>query len=452
MRPAELASLVYCTTKLGQARPALLAAAAGALADDLYACSNIELFRLIWGLAAARVRPGDDWLLNLCKAAQANFATAEPGQLAIMVYGLARLGYRPPDIWIAAWLEAAEPQLAGFSAQNLTNAAWGLSCWRFQAPEHWLRSFYVASAAAMPQLTAIGISQLALALVTLGGSAPPPQAWLEALLRAAQPLLPRMQLLQLCNLGWGLAQWGHRPAAAVMGSYLAASERLLAAATPTDLSTMLWICDKLSFVPQQSWLEAWFGAAAASLPRCEPQHLTTMALVLGRWGLVPAAGFSVQYWRASKARFGEFSAYQLGLLLWGLGGARRSVPATWAGSALASFCQLLLREAEPEDACRLLAGLSRVYVKPRGCQQWAAGAAGVQQQLQGLCAWLQPQLGQLQPYWLLVLVRGLRGLGLQAEPAFEEALRGAAAGLGERLAPQERQTLERELRRLQQGS
>jgi hypothetical protein len=96
----------------------------------------------------------------------------------------------------------------------------------------------------MPHFTAIGISQLALALVTLAGGSPPPQPWIDALLQAAQPLLPRMQLLQLCNLGWGLAQWGQRPAAAVMGSYLAASERLLAAATPTDLSTMLWICDK----------------------------------------------------------------------------------------------------------------------------------------------------------------------------------------------------------------
>eukprot|EP00882_Tetradesmus_deserticola_P020504 GHRQ01022153.1.p2 GENE.GHRQ01022153.1~~GHRQ01022153.1.p2 ORF type:complete len:184 (+),score=75.53 GHRQ01022153.1:910-1461(+) len=176
-----------------------------------------------------------------------------------------------------------------------------------------------------------------------------------------------------------------------------------------------------------------------------------MALVLGRWGLVPAAGFSVVYWRASKARFGEFSAYQLGLLLWGLGRARRSVPATWASSAVASFCQLLLQEAEPEDAIRLLAGLSRVYVKPRGPQQWLAGSAGVQQQLQELCVWLTPQLGRLQPYWLLVLARGLRGLGFRVEPGFEEALRGAAAGLGERLTPQERQTLERELRRLTQG-
>jgi hypothetical protein len=79
------------------------------------------------------VHPGDAWLLNFCKAAQANFSSAEPSQLAIMVYGLARLGYRPPDIWIAAWLEAAEPQLLGFSAQNLTNAVWGLSCWRCAA-------------------------------------------------------------------------------------------------------------------------------------------------------------------------------------------------------------------------------------------------------------------------------------------------------------------------------
>jgi hypothetical protein len=45
MRPAELANLMYCTTKLGHTRPALLAAAAAALTDDLYACSNVELFR-----------------------------------------------------------------------------------------------------------------------------------------------------------------------------------------------------------------------------------------------------------------------------------------------------------------------------------------------------------------------------------------------------------------------
>jgi hypothetical protein len=127
------------------------------------------------------------------------------------------------------------------------------------------------------------------------------------------------------------------------------------------------------------------------------------------------------------------------------------VPATWTTSALASFCQLLLQEAEPEDACRLLAGLSHVYVKPRGSQQWAADSASVQQQLQALCGWLQPQLRQLQPYWLLVLVRALRGLGVRVEPEFQDALEGAAADLGDQLTPQQRHAVEQELRKLRQG-
>lgn len=94
----------------------------------------LKLCRLIWGLADARVNPGDAWLLSFCKAAQAKFFISSPAELAVEVYGLARLGYRPPDIWISAWLEASEPLLAGFSPQNLSNAAWGLSCWRYARP------------------------------------------------------------------------------------------------------------------------------------------------------------------------------------------------------------------------------------------------------------------------------------------------------------------------------
>jgi hypothetical protein len=45
MRPAELANLIYATSKLAQQRPQLLAAAAAALSLDLYACSSTELNR-----------------------------------------------------------------------------------------------------------------------------------------------------------------------------------------------------------------------------------------------------------------------------------------------------------------------------------------------------------------------------------------------------------------------
>lgn len=130
IRPAELANLIYVTSKLQQQRPQLLAAAAAGLQLDLYACSTVELNRLIWGLASARLNPGDAWMLGFCKAAQAKFGECSNSQLSTLVYGAARLGYRPPDVWIAAWLEVSLPLLGRMNAQQLANSAWGLSCFR----------------------------------------------------------------------------------------------------------------------------------------------------------------------------------------------------------------------------------------------------------------------------------------------------------------------------------
>ena len=55
-------------------------------------------------------------------------------------------------------------------------------------------------------------------------------------------------------------------------------------------------------MPQQRWLEAWSASTAVSLPRCGPLQLATMSLVLGEWGLVPTPGFSIDFWRATRAR------------------------------------------------------------------------------------------------------------------------------------------------------
>jgi hypothetical protein len=48
--------------------------------------------RLIWGLAAGGVNPGDPWLLNYCKAAQAKFMQATASELTTTVYGAWRVG------------------------------------------------------------------------------------------------------------------------------------------------------------------------------------------------------------------------------------------------------------------------------------------------------------------------------------------------------------------------
>jgi len=96
----------------------------------------------------------------------------------------------------------------------------------------------------MSELEPQGFSQLAIALVTLGGGQPPPEPWTQQLLSTVQPLLGRFELLQLCNLGWALAHWQQQPDEQWMGEWVDASLPLLPAATPIDLSVLLWSCYK----------------------------------------------------------------------------------------------------------------------------------------------------------------------------------------------------------------
>jgi hypothetical protein len=97
----------------------------------------------------------------------------------------------------------------------------------------------------MPEQVPAGISQLAIALVTLaGGQAPPGEQWVQQLLQATQPLLRGFELLQLCNLVQALAKWGVQPEEAWMAAWTEASLPMLPAATPLDLSVLLWSCYK----------------------------------------------------------------------------------------------------------------------------------------------------------------------------------------------------------------
>jgi hypothetical protein len=112
-------------------------------------------------------------------------------------------------------------------------------------------------------------------------------------------------------------------------------------------------------------------------------------------------------------------------------------------SLLSTFTQQLLTEATAEDVSRVLAAFAAVSVKPSGTKDWVAEEQAVQHQLQQLCEWLQPQLRSLEPMWLVTVTRGLVGLGLQLDLSFIRALRDAAAELDERLAPQQRDLLQK---------
>jgi hypothetical protein len=89
-----------------------------------------------------------------------------------------------------------------------------------------------------------GFSQLAIALLTLTGGQAPPAKWLQQLLATVQPQLQQLELLQLCNLGKALANWQCPPEEEWMAAWLDASLPLLPAATPVDLSVLLWSCYK----------------------------------------------------------------------------------------------------------------------------------------------------------------------------------------------------------------
>ena len=96
----------------------------------------------------------------------------------------------------------------------------------------------------MQQLEPRGVSQFAIALVTLAGGTAPPEAWTQQLLTTVRPVLGSFELLQLCNLGWALAHWQCHPDEEWMAAWVEASLPLLPAATPVDLSVLLWSCYK----------------------------------------------------------------------------------------------------------------------------------------------------------------------------------------------------------------
>jgi len=141
----------------------------------------------------------------------------------------------------------------------------------------------------------------------------------------------------------------------------------------------------------------------------------------------------------------------MSVLLSGLAKARRAVPTTWATTLIENFTQQL-PEAEPGDVCRLISALSRVVVKPRGSAHWVATTPAVQQQLQQVVAWLVPQLGSVEPAWMVQLVPGLAKLRCVLELSAVQELNDAAARMDERLTPGQRKLLAGSFGKLRQLS
>lgn len=139
-------------------------------------------------------------------------------------------------------------------------------------------------------------------------------------------------------------------------------------------------------------------------------------------------------------RFKDFTPYQMSVLLWGLGKARRAVPGSWTTALVSHFTQQLT-DADPGDACRFFGGLAGVRVKPHGSADWVAKTPAVQQQLQQVVGWLVPQMAAVEPNWMMQLIPGLVKLRCGLDLEVIDSLNEAAARMHERLTPGQRRIL-----------
>ncbi|KAI8473422.1 MAG: hypothetical protein J3K34DRAFT_518916 [Monoraphidium minutum] len=424
---ADLAGIMQSCAKLQRAaagdwRGAALAAA-GALGPSLPVASMGELTRIIWSLAKLRAPPPPAWLDAFCRASQSHFPTAAPRELTSSAWALARLRAAPPRPWLEALVDESEGALGAAGPEAVAALTWALATWRHALgplPQPWLRALWAATAPALPSMPAPALGELAWGIGNL--RADPPPAWLDALAAAAAARCGggdddddggggsaagdgsgggggggaeggrgaggggavggALGGLQVVNVLWTLARCGRRPDEAAMRSLMrGARASVLApagAASPTDLSSLLWSAGRLGYLPDAGWLDAWLTASEAAMRsgRYGPSHYAAAALELGRWGVVPAAAWRAVFFRSSAARLGLFNAQQLGTLLWGLNRMAAPVPYAWLTAAVEAAAEQLPRSASARaaDAGRLLGGLARLRPQlPRGA---VAGGGG----------------------------------------------------------------------------
>jgi ferredoxin-NADP reductase len=75
---AELCILLYGMAKVGKADGRLLAAVEARSGAELFRCGPDDLYRAVWGMAAAGHRPGRAWLDAFCRRARARSARPLP--------------------------------------------------------------------------------------------------------------------------------------------------------------------------------------------------------------------------------------------------------------------------------------------------------------------------------------------------------------------------------------
>ena len=160
----------------------------------------------------------------------------------------------------------------------------------------------------------------------------PPEAWLKAIVAAAQRQLPLFAAQNVANFLWALAKMRHTPSAAFVEGLSHAVGPKLRYFSSQNLSVLVWASAMLHLPLPPPLLLQISTAAADRLPSALPQHLAMLLWGLAALGAVQSPQWLARFEAASASllQADAFSAHELASLGWGMRQMQHRPGLRWA--------------------------------------------------------------------------------------------------------------------------
>lgn len=190
-----------------------------------------QLAVLLWSLASVGATPNPRWMEPVLAHASGRLAGLQPRYLAILLWGVAKMGTLPDAHWMGHALERSSAAFRASDASSLSLTVWAVARIGFRPSTAWLSACCDATRARMGTADAHSLSVTLWSLVVKLGHAPP-QAWMEAWLRAvAQRAADTFSTQDIANCSTALARLGttagFRPHDAWLAHFCATSSRVI---------------------------------------------------------------------------------------------------------------------------------------------------------------------------------------------------------------------------------
>ena len=154
------------------------------------------------------------------------------------------------DSFVSELGSSAYRRLGAFSEHSLANAAYAAACLRFHGASEFVHACWRASKHSFPGFAPQGIANLLWATATTR-TYPGPAA-VDTLMRHFCLRAGEFKHIEVGQMAWALAEMKHRPPRAVFDALDARAADQVLEITPQALSSLLWACCVLGYVPSRT--------------------------------------------------------------------------------------------------------------------------------------------------------------------------------------------------------